>query len=382
MKNIIFTIIIILSLFLCLPSYASEIITIGDQEGDGKLLMPVQIEEGPDGRIYIYDQMDALIKVFSPDGTYIQKIGGKGQGPGEIQRQDGVTFGFTPDNRLFFTEYFAGHKWMTFMSLSGKYLDILKYDVSEFFGIGGASALQDSQYLIEFNFSGKPEKKKDYFLIHSPREIVLVNLKGQILSKIKKADPITRISYHDDGADSPIPFTPHFLWSPFKKGTVLFSEGLSTKLEVYDHSGKLVEEIPTPLPKPEKVTGQDLQKWRENRKEMMRSRNVNWYNRFGKVIEKYKKSIHKWKSNLSGLSITPEGNILLSGSENDETRSTDYWLLDEKGKTLAKISTSAMGVKITPRFIFFSTMDEDYIVKAYALKRQGDEASDLKRIKL
>lgn len=378
MKKFALLLSILIPLFL--PLNATDIITIGDEEGEGKLLMPFQIEEGPDSNIYIYDQMDSQIKVFSPDGKYLRKIGGKGQGPGEIQRADGLSFGFTPDGNLYFTEYFAGHPWMTFMSLSGKYVDILKYDVSKFFGIGSATALKDGRYLVEFNFSGKPEKKKDYFLIHSPREIALVNNKGQILSKIKKADPITRISYHDDGADSPIPFTPHFFWSPFKKGTVLFSDGLSTKLQVYDHSGNLVEEIPTPLPKPAKVTGKHLSQWREERKEMMRSRNISWYNRFGKVIEKYKKSIHKKKPNLSELSVTPEGNILLAGSGDEETRSIDYWLMDEKGKSLAKINTSAMGIKITPHFIFFGTMDEDYIVKTYALKRQGDEASDLKQV--
>ena len=115
---------------------------------------------------------------------------------------------------------------------------------------------------------------------------------------------------------------------------------------------------------------------------MMRSRNIDWYNRLGKVIEKYKKSIHKVKPNLSGLSFTPEGNILLAGQGNKETRSTEYWLLDEKGQTLTRINTAAMGIKISPHFIFFGTVDEEYIVKTYALKRQGDEASGLKQVEI
>ena len=52
--------------------------------------MPDQIEEGPDGLIYVYDRMDPSIKVFSPEGTYLRKLGRAGQGPGEIQRANSI----------------------------------------------------------------------------------------------------------------------------------------------------------------------------------------------------------------------------------------------------------------------------------------------------
>ncbi len=380
MKKIALLLSILIPLFL--PLNATDILLIGDEEGEGKLLMPSRIEEGPDSNIYIYDQMDSQIKVFSPDGKYLRKIGGKGQGPGEIQRADGLSFGFTPDGNLYFTEYFQGHPWMTFMELSGTFIKALKYDKNRFFGVWDAAPLPDGRFLIEFHYTGRPEKKKDYFFHSSPTELTVIDSSGKLHSRIKSTKHFTRISFMDSGADSPIPFTPRFLWCPFKMGTVLFSEGLSTKLQVYDYNGKLVNEIDTPLPKPEKVTGKHLSQWREERKEMMRSRNVNWYNRFGKVIEKYKKSIHKVKPNLSGLSFTPDGNILLAGQGNEETRSTKYWLLDEKGQTLTRINTAAMGIKISPQFIFFGTVDEDYIIKTYALKRQGDEASDLKQVEV
>jgi hypothetical protein len=73
---------------------------------------------------------------------------------------------------------------------------------------------------------------------------------------------------------------------------------LSTKLKVYDFKGILVKEIDTPLSKPEKVTKNDLNEWREERKRSFR--NKDWYNRFGTVIEKYKCGMMKSRREITG----------------------------------------------------------------------------------
>lgn len=65
--------------------FSDEVIQIGAFGQEGELIFPQQIAEGPDGNIYVYDQQDAFIKVYSPSGKFIRKIGGRGQGPGEIQ---------------------------------------------------------------------------------------------------------------------------------------------------------------------------------------------------------------------------------------------------------------------------------------------------------
>ena len=123
MRQLILTMILILGGFLFI--FGGEEIIIGREEGDGMLIYPRQVEEGPDGNIYAYDLADAYIKVYSPEGKFLRKIGGKGQGPGEIQRPEGASFGFTPDEKLFFTEFFGGHPWITFMELSGEFIKVL-----------------------------------------------------------------------------------------------------------------------------------------------------------------------------------------------------------------------------------------------------------------
>ena len=361
--------------------YAEEAIKIGTLGTEGELIYPRQIKEGPDGNIYVYDSMDAFIKVYSPEGKFLRKMGGEGQGPGEIQRNDGVSFGFTPDKKLYFTEFFTGHPWITLMELSGKFQKAIKLDIKEFFGVSIASCLPDGRFLTELNFAGRPEREKDFFYHRSPQEIILQNADGEIISKIKRADYITRISYESRGADSPIPFVPAFAWCPYKQDTVLFSDGLSTKLQVYNYQGKLIREIQTPLPEPEKVTRKDLNKWRERRKEMLASRNPDWWNRFGKVIDNYKKSIYKEHPNLSGIALTPQGSILISGRWDMEKNRSLYWLLDESGETKAEVTSAAGGVSISKSFIFLGKADEDGIITVYAQKRTGSEEEDLLRLK-
>jgi hypothetical protein len=376
MKQIVLITILILASFIFV--FGDEEIIIGREDGDGLLIYPQLVGEGPDGNIYVYDLADAFIKVYSPEGEFLRKIGGKGQGPGEIQRPDGVSFGFTPDEKLFFTEFFGGHPWITFMQLSGKFHKVLKPEITEFFGVNRAVSLPDSSYLTHISFTGTPEKQKDYFLYSSPQELVTLDSEGRIISRIKKTRYFTRISYVGDGADSGLPFTPRFLWCAFKDNKVIFTDGLSTKLKVYDFKGILVKEIDTPLSKPEKVTKNDLDEWREARKRNFR--NKDWYNRFGTVIEKYKKSIYEKKPNLQRISLTPDGNIFISGLRDDEGQKADYWLLDENGKAVAKISTQYFEIEIAKHFIFYKTIDEEENILIHCLKRTGTEKEDLLRL--
>lgn len=376
MKRLFLAALLVLGSFIVV--FSGEEIIIGREEGDGMLIYPRQVAEGPDGNIYVYDLADALIKVYSPEGKFLRKIGGQGQGPGEIQRPDGASFGFTLDEKLFFSEFFGGHPWLTFVELSGELHKVLKPELKEFFGVNRAVSLQDGGFIAQFSFIGRPEKQKDYFLYTSPMELVVLDSKGRVISRIKKTNYFMRISYIGDGADSPLPFTPAFLWCPFKNNTVIFSDGLSTKLKVYDHEGKLIKEISTPLSEPEEVTKNDLDEWREERKRGFRDKA--WYNQFGTVIEKYKKSIYEKRPNLTGISLTPEGNIFISGLWDDEVQKRSYWLLDENGKTIARIRTELPVLELSRRFIFSRTTDEEGNILIHCLKRTGTEKEDLLRL--
>ena len=355
--------------------FGQEPIIIGKIGEEGELVYPSQAEEGPDGNIYVYDAMDAFFKVYSPIGKFLRKFGGEGQGPGEIQRAGGVRFGFMPDGKLYFTEFIGGHRWITIMELSGQFDRSIKIQISEVFGVIRAHPLENGGFLLELSLSFTPEIKDDYFFYRVPRVLVRIDSEGSVVSRIKRTDHITRISYSNDGADAPVPFPPVFRWIPYEKDTVLFSDGLSTNWSVFDYHGNLVKKIEVPLPEPRKVTKQDLDKWRERWKENV---DQDWYKRFGTVVDKYKKSIYEKMPNLNGLSLTPDGNLLVTGADEEESDSLSCWLLDKSGKTLVHGRTNSR-LHITRHFLFYGTVDEDGIIQLYAQKRTDSETQDIKK---
>ena len=367
---------IIFFLVSCTLASAQEVIVLGGTGQGGELGIPGGILEGPDGNIYVYDESDVFIKVFSPQGRFLRKLAREGQGPGEIQRRDGVSIGFTADGKLFFTEYFRGHRWITCLQLNGELDKVLKIDLPGSFGVPDAVALPDGGFLAEFHVSGEPVKQKDYFLYKSPIKLSRLDKEGKIIAEIKKAEHLTRISSRPDGADSPIPYVPSFAWCLNKEGKVLFSDGQSTTIEVYDLNGKRLPVVQTQLPEPEKVRDKDLDRWREERKQSTIERNPGWWHQFGSVVEKYTQSIYKFRPLIGGLASTPEGNILVSGSWDLENNSRDYWLLDGSGKITAQLKASAGRILLGKSFVFVVTSDADDNIKVSCLKRSGSDKDD------
>jgi hypothetical protein len=355
---------------------AQEVIVLGVPGQGGELGIPGGILEGPDGNVYIYDESDAFIKVYSPKGGFLRKLAGEGQGPGEIQRRDSVSFGFTPDGKLFFTEYFRGHRWITFLKLDGELDKVLKIDLPGSFGIPDAVSLTDGGFLAEFHVLGEPVKQKDYFLYKSPIKLSKLDAEGRIVAEIRNSEHLTRISYRPDGADSPIPYVPSFAWCLDKQNRVLFSDGLSSTIEVYELGGKSLPAVQTQLPEPEKVKDKDLDRWKEERKQMMMERNPGWWHQSGRVVEKYTQSLYRFKPLIGGLAATPEGNILVSGSWDSENKSRDYWLLDGAGKILAQLKAAAGRIGLSKDFVFVVTSDADGNVRVSCLKRTGSDKDD------
>jgi hypothetical protein len=378
-KNMIF---IFMLLILCFTAYSApekNHVILGTEKGDGLLVYPRQIKEGPDGCIYVYDRSDVFIKVYSPEGKYLRRIGGKGQGPGEIQREDGADFGFTPEGKLYFTESFGGHRWITVMGLSGEFDKVVHPDINEVFGIANSCALEDGGFLLEIWYMFKPEMKEDYFLYRYPQVLIRINSEGKTVSTIIKTNYFKTISSGAGGADQWLPIFPAFAWIPWREDTVIFADGLSKNFNVYDYDGRLVRKIETTLPDPDNVTEKDLEAWRRERKEVQRDKS--WYERFGKVVEKYKKSIYDKKPNLSGISLTPGGNILVSIPETNGETTINYWLINNTGKTLAQANLNCDMLQISKNFVLFRTTDKDGNYLVHCLTRMGDERDDLLRLK-
>ncbi len=369
----------LLMLFLFYPCLGKDFFIIGDKEGDAELIIPRKVEEGPDGNIYIYDRQSAFIKIYSPEGHFLRKIGGKGEGPGEIKRADGASFNFTFDKKmLYFTEFFAGHKWITFMHLSGKYHKVLKLKIKGHYGIVNSMPLKEGGFLAEVALDNSVERKRDFFFYRCPKALVKVSPEGELVSEILRTSHVERISNFGDRADLGIPFIPVFEWVLLRNNSIVFTEGLSYVFSIYDFNGKVIGEIKTPLPDPQPVTREELENWRQNLKANFIDKT--WFNRFGGVIDKYKESIYKKKPNMKSISLTPGNHLLIEGVGDSEKETRPYWLTDLNGNTIKKIDINGFDLKISDHFILFKFVDEEENELVFCMKRKGKETEDLERL--
>jgi hypothetical protein len=354
-------------------------IQLGIHDGKAKLIYPRQVIEGPDTNIYVYDEQDSYIKVFSPKGELLRIIGGPGEGPGFIKRPEMVNFGFTPTKLIYITEYFGGHRWITLLNPTGSFQQIIKPSLTNsMYGVERVFALKDHTYLIEFSLIGRSEKKGNFFFHSSPQTIFHMDAKGNIISKIKETCFFTRISYLKRGADIGIPFCPSNFWIPYDKNSILFTDGMDNKLLVISFNGKIIREINTKLPEVPLVTKKDLKSWRIDIKDRycLTSSGKEWYERFGKVIEEYKDPIYEKKPYIQSMQLTPEGNIFITSIPITGNTNRNFWLLNSEGKILAFSIYNIYQLKISPHFFFVKRFDADENMLVYCYKRDKDELSD------
>lgn len=381
MRNVFVLIIVVILIFM--PSAGKDIIALKSDDNSGDLVYPGKVEEGPNGNIYVADYKDYYIKVYSPEGKYLRRIGGKGEGPGEMKRMG--SFGFAKDKKsLFFTEFFGGHRWITFIDLNGNFKKIFKLNIPGMYGILEGVMLSEDRFLLRINDScysnNMIEKKSNYFYYRIPQKLTIINNKGELEKEIIYRKYFSSISMVNNGADLTLPFRPKFLWI-YYKNKIIFSDGLSTKLKVFNCDGIQIGDIATPLPEPEIVTEEDLEKWRNSIKESSAyKRSIGAYKISGKVIELYRKSIFEKKPNISNLTLTPDENILLGGVWSSRNKSKTYWLINKKGELLCKIRLNVLDLKISRHFIFLKIMDEDDNITVNFMKRQKNEKEDLQMI--
>jgi len=108
------------------PIYKKDIISfeeelqIGSADKSDKYIFSAidGLDVDDNGHIYILDSRAAQVKVFGPDGEYLRSIGGRGQGPGEMQMP--LFLQITADNELVVQDYATQH--FIYFSLDGRFL--------------------------------------------------------------------------------------------------------------------------------------------------------------------------------------------------------------------------------------------------------------------
>jgi hypothetical protein len=364
------------------PLAGKEIITLKSNSIDGELFYPGMAKEGPGKEIYAVDFKDSYIKVYSPEGIYKRKIGGKGEGPGQM-KQVGA-FGFSAGKRfLFFTEYFNGHRWITFTDLNGNYKKAFNLNIKGAYGMWKAIMLPDNRFIAEIHEPtfDNIEKKSNCFHYYFSRKLVIINHKGEIERVIRHLSHVYGVSMVANGAAIiSIPFHPVFLWI-HSENRVLFTDGLSNKLKIFDYEGKEVGEIETPLSEPERVSKEDLDNWKKEIKESgVYKRRAGAYKISWKVIDLYRESIFDKKPNLREISLTHDGNILLEGTTPDKEQPITYWLINKQGQSICQVKSKYKEVRISGNYILFKKIDADENETVCFINRESSEKADLLKL--
>lgn len=358
--------------------FSNNIITVGTEENDGELIYPSSVKEGLDGNIYVSDSKDYYIKVYTSEGKYLFRMGGKGEGPGQMKRMG--DFGFNKNKKLlYFSEFFGGHSWITYMKLNGLFDSVLKLKINVRFGLDKIYYIQGNKFIAEINYIGKIRKREKYFEYTYPKAVVVIDKTGNIIKTVIKKTYIHSISMIEDGADLTIPYIPKFLWVKIDKG-IAFTDGLSNELKLIDFNGKEIKKISIPVSLPKRVTDDDLDRWRNKLKEIFKIRNKTWYDRYGKVVNKYKKSIYEYKPVLGEMSMTEKGNILIGSSTESSGKARRFCLLTIDGKMIFSFSKKISDLRVSKHYVFFKTEDEDENVNVNFIRRLGTEQEDLKRL--
>ncbi len=99
-----------------------ELHRLGSADGPGEATVFGRIdglEIDPTGRVYVLDTRPAVVRVFGPDGEFLDSFGRRGSGPGEFGRPDGIVIG--PDGRIWVRD--SGNQRYAVFELDGTYRD-------------------------------------------------------------------------------------------------------------------------------------------------------------------------------------------------------------------------------------------------------------------
>ena len=195
--------------------FFEEELSIGGEEYN-MLFRPQMFVVDQKENIYIADYQDQSIKVFDPNGKYIQTIGRKGEGPGEFSIIGYLTF--LPDERLMVmdlearrislfdsdSKYIESHHWaerpggLIYATESTCLLTVYTFE--------GDNPLEDMKlYVKEFDFQGNEiisfgEFKTEEYKIHSEKRgeatISMVIYLPYSPHSIFAADPVRQDLYH------------------------------------------------------------------------------------------------------------------------------------------------------------------------------------------
>jgi len=198
-----------------------EDLSIGNEEDEnyifyGLVTLAVDSEEN----IFVLDGGNCRIQKFDKNGSYLQTIGGRGQGPGEFEQPMWIHV----DVKDIIYVFDSRRKNLHFFGKDGKIIETRRLAHSLFFGLG----IADKGTILTQTSFYSPER--------STRDVVIIDSKGKVIKRIVsypyKLPP--RIKKRILGN----PYSHRLYFCPALDGSGIYGHSSEYKLYVLNTSGE------------------------------------------------------------------------------------------------------------------------------------------------
>ncbi|MDD8021424.1 MAG: 6-bladed beta-propeller [Acidobacteriota bacterium] len=328
------------------PIYKKDIISfeeelqIGSADKSDKYIFSAidGLDVDDNGHIYVLDSRAAQVKVFGPDGEYLRSIGGRGQGPGEMQMP--LFLQITADNELVVQDLAAQH--FLYFSLDGQFLGKEAYWKERALR---AVKIDQQGNLIGLKIGAPPP------------------MGGWVLRKYNSNfEPIMTLAEQPPDMAAKTEYNilrPTFYFDVFANDNIILGHSGKYELDILNPEGKLIKKI---LKKHRRM------RIRDDDKDFYRER----YESFIKIGGKVKFPNHF--PCFCGLAVDDKGRIFVKTFEREKSKKDMFYfdLFDEEGKYLAKMPIAI-------------NLDRDSVWKngkLYMVETSQDEVPMVKRFRV
>jgi len=294
------------------PIYKKDIISfeeelqIGSADKSDKYIFSSidGLDVDDNGHIYVLDSRVAEVKVFSQDGEYLRSIGGRGQGPGEMQRP--LFLQITADNELVVHDYATQH--FIYFSLDGQFLRQRTNWKTEH--IAQPVKIDQQGNLIGLEILGPPPMGGKILRKYNSSFELIMTLAEQ------PPDMAAKTEYSI--------LRPTFYFDIFTNDNIILGHSEKYELDILNPEGKLIKKI---LKKHRRM------RIRDDDKDFYRERYESFIKIGGKL--KFPDSFPCF----SDIAVDDKGRIFVKTFEREKNKKDTFYfdLFDEEGKYLAKM---------------------------------------------
>ena len=209
-----------------------EELRIGQADGEPEYQFGLiaGIDVASDGRIFVLDQQASEVRVFGPDGAFLERMGQAGSGPGELGQGAGPVF-VGPGDTVYVPD--VGQQRVTRYGPEGEPVGSFPIPMADGIAVKwmeapGGDLFQQSMIMAMPN---QPAVE--------PRNLLLRrNSAGEIVDTLMVM-PAGQTMDMSSGQPRMTIFAPEPMWSLGPEGRLVFGNNSVYRLEVYDPEGEL-----------------------------------------------------------------------------------------------------------------------------------------------